>query len=50
MVKHIGFKGAVNKVAKEGYSKKTAAKIVAARTRGASAAAKKKNPRLKKVK
>ncbi len=49
--KHIGFKGAVNKVAsKGGYSKKTAAKIVASASRNASAKAKKANPKLKKVK
>jgi hypothetical protein len=48
--KHIGFKGAQAKVEKEGYSKKTAGAIIAASTRNASAAAKKANPRLKRVK
>lgn len=50
MVKHIGFKGAQSKVEKEGYSKKSAGAIVAAASRGASKKAKKKNPRLAKVK
>jgi len=50
MAKHIGFKGAVNKVAaKGGYSKKTAAKIVASASINASKKAKKANPRLNKV-
>lgn len=49
-VKHVGFEGAQKAVEKEGYDKKTAAKIVAASTRNASAAAKKANPKLKKVK
>lgn len=50
-MKHLGFKGAVNKVAaKEGVSKKSAAKMVAVASRGATAKAKRKNPRLKKVK
>lgn len=48
---HPGFKKVAAKIAKkEGVSKKTAAKELAARTRGASAAAKKANPRLKRVK
>jgi hypothetical protein len=49
-VKHIGFKGAMQKVEKEGYSKKSAGAIVASASRGASSAAKKANPALKKVK
>jgi hypothetical protein len=49
-VKHIGFKGAQDKVEDEGYSAPVAAKIIAASSRNASAAAKKANPKLKKVK
>jgi transposase len=48
-VKHVGFKGAVKAVEKEGYSKKTAAKIIGAGKAHASTAAKKRNPRLKKT-
>lgn len=48
--KHPGFKGVENKIEKEGYSKKAAGAILASKTRGASAAAKSKNPHLKKVK
>lgn len=48
--KHPGFKGVQNKVEKEGYSKKAAGAIVASAARKASKGAKKKNPRLKKVK
>lgn len=48
-VKHIGFKGAVAKVMKSGYSKKSAAAIVASASRNASKSAKKTNPKLKKV-
>lgn len=48
--KHIGFKGAQEKVEHEGYSKKIAGAIIASRTRHASAAAKKANPRLNNVK
>lgn len=51
MAKHPGFKAAQSKIAsKEGVSKKRAGAILAASTRGASAAAKKANPNLKKVK
>lgn len=47
---HPGFKSVQNKIAeKEGVSKKAAGAILAASSRGASAAAKKKNPKLKKV-
>lgn len=49
--KHPGFKAVANKISKkEGVSKKSAAKIVAASSRKASAKAKRKNPKLKKVK
>ena len=49
--KHPGFKAVANKIAaKEGVSKKTADKELAASTRGASKAAKRKNPRLNRVK
>lgn len=48
--KHPGFKSVAKSIEKEGYSKKAAGAILAAKTRGASAKAKKANPRLKKVK
>ncbi len=48
--KHPGFKAVQGKVEKEGYSKKSAGAIVAAASRGASKTAKKKNPKLNKVK
>jgi hypothetical protein len=48
MVKHVGFKGAEKAVEKEGYSKKSAAKIIGAGKAHASEAAKKANPRLMK--
>ncbi len=48
---HPGFKAVQSKIAKQqGVSKKAAGAILAASTRKASAAAKAKNPRLKKVK
>lgn len=48
---HPGFKGASKKIqAKEGVSKKSADKILAAGARKASKKAKAKNPKLKKVK
>lgn len=47
--KHIGFKGAVNKVEKEGYGKKAASAIIASASKNASKSAKAKNPALKKV-
>lgn len=51
MAKHPGFKAVQSKIAaKEGVSKKRAGAILAASTRGASAAAKRSNPKLKKVK
>jgi hypothetical protein len=47
----MSFKEAVNNVMKGGkYNKKAAAAIVANASRNASAAAKRKNPKLKKVK
>jgi len=48
---HSGFKAVQEKIAKkQGISSKAAAAILAAASRNASASAKKKNPRLKKVK
>jgi hypothetical protein len=49
-VRHIGFDAAVERVMKEGYSKEQAERIVASRTRHASAQAKRENPRLRRVK
>jgi hypothetical protein len=47
---HPGFKAVQSKIAKKaGVSKERAGAILAASSRGASAAAKKRNPRLKKV-
>jgi hypothetical protein len=48
--KHPGFKAVQNKIAGEGYGKKAAGAILANATRKASASAKAKNPKLKKVK
>jgi hypothetical protein len=50
MGKHPGFKAVQRKIEREGYSKRAAAAILASRTRKASKEAKKKNPRLKRVK
>lgn len=47
---HPGFAAVQKKIQSEGYSKKEAGAILANKTRGASAKAKKKNPRLKRVK
>lgn len=48
---HPGFKAVQDKIArKQGVSKKAAGAILAKSTRNASAAAKKRNPKLKKVK
>jgi len=47
---HPGFAAVESKVEKEGYSKEQAGAIVASTARHASAAAKKANPNLKKVK
>lgn len=50
-MKHPGFKSVQNKIAKkQGVSKKAAGAILAASSRGASKAAKRANPRLKRVK
>ena len=49
--KHPGFKAVQNKIAKQqGVLQKAAGAILASATRKASPAAKRKNPRLKKVK
>ena len=49
--KHPGFKAVQSKIAsKEGVSKEKAGAILASATRKASKKAKKKNPKLKKVK
>jgi len=49
--KHPGFKAVQNKIArKQGISKRAAGAILASSSRKASAKAKKRNPRLKKVK
>lgn len=48
--KHPGFKAVQGKIEKEGYSKKAAGAILANKTRSASKSAKKKNPKLNKVK
>ena len=47
---HPGFAAVQSKIEGEGYSKESAGAILASKTRHASAAAKKANPRLKKVK
>lgn len=47
---HPGFSEVQKKIEREGFSKKTAGKILASRTRGASAKAKKRNPHLLRVK
>lgn len=48
---HPGFKSVQNKIArKSGVSKKAAGAILASATRKASKGAKKRNPRLKRVK
>jgi hypothetical protein len=47
---HPGFKAVQEKIEGEGYSKKSAGAILANASRKASPAAKKKNPRLNKVK
>lgn len=46
---HPGFKAVQGKIEKEGYSKGAAGAILANASRHASKAAKKANPRLKKV-
>ena len=47
---HPGFAAVQKKIEGEGYSADEAGAILASKTRNASAAAKRKNPRLKKVK
>jgi hypothetical protein len=47
---HPGFAAVQSKIQGEGYSKKSAGSILAAATRHASKSAKRKNPRLSKVK
>jgi hypothetical protein len=48
---HLGFKAVQQKIAKQqGVSVKSAGAILASSTRNASASAKKKNPRLNRVK
>jgi hypothetical protein len=47
---HPGFKKVQSKIEKEGYSKEQAGAILASKTRKASKAAKKANPKLRKVK
>jgi len=48
-IKHPGFAKVQSKIEKEGYSKKSAGAILASASRHASPAAKKANPRLKRV-
>lgn len=48
--KHPGFAAVQSKIQHEGYSHAAAGAILAASSRGASAKAKKANPRLKRVK
>jgi hypothetical protein len=50
MKAHPGFKAVQSHIESEGYSKKSAGAILANATRHASPAAKKKNPKLNKVK
>lgn len=50
MAKHPGFKSVQRKIEGEGYSKEAAGRILASKTRHASSAAKKANPRLNRVK
>jgi hypothetical protein len=49
MKKHLGFKSVQKKIAKK-YGMKAAGAILASATRKSSAKAKRKNPRLKRVK
>ena len=46
---HPGFTKVQSKIEKEGYSPRAAGAILAASSRGASAKAKKANPRLKRL-
>lgn len=47
---HPGFKAVKAKIEKAGYGAKAAGAILASKTRSASKSAKKKNPKLNKVK
>jgi hypothetical protein len=47
--RHIGFEGVVRKLKSRGYSEEQARRITAAGARKASAAAKRENPRLRRV-
>lgn len=47
--KHPGFSAVEGKIEREGYSKRAAGAILAKKTREASDSAKRKNPKLKKV-
>jgi hypothetical protein len=47
--KHIGFEGLVRKLQREGYTEEQARRIAAHAARSASAAAKRRNPHLKRV-
>jgi hypothetical protein len=47
---HPGFAAVQKKIEREGYSKGAAGAILAKKTREASSSAKRKNPKLKKVK
>lgn len=48
-VRHIGFEGLVKRLEAKGYSRDQAERIAAHAARSASAAAKARNPRLKRV-
>jgi len=50
MKAHPGFEAVQSHIQHEGFSRKVAGAILAARTRNASEKAKKANPRLKRVK
>ncbi len=47
---HPGFKAVKGKIEREGYSPKVAGAILAKKTRDASSASQRENPRLKRVK
>lgn len=49
MKTHPGFKSVQRKIEREGYSKRAAGAILASSTRKASRKAKRKNPRLRRV-
>jgi hypothetical protein len=49
-VHHVGFEGLVGKLRRQGYSEEQARRIAAHAARSASAAAKRRNPRLLRVK